>query len=108
MVLDEAHNIKNFRSQRWQTLLTFKTRARLLLTGTPPEQLDRVVVLLFFLMPSESTETGIGGFADLKNSLIGFEGLWSKFLSMAEIRWTRKSRLSPNFTRSCVHIFFAV
>lgn len=67
MVLDEAHNIKNFRSQRWQTLLTFKTRARLLLTGTPLQNnLTELWSLLFFLMPSESTENGIGGFADLK------------------------------------------
>jgi len=35
LVLDEAQNIKNFRSQRWQTLLHFKSRRRLLLTGTP-------------------------------------------------------------------------
>ena len=67
MVLDEAHNIKNFRSQRWQTLLTFKTRARLLLTGTPLQNnLTELWSLLFFLMPSDSTENGIGGFADLK------------------------------------------
>jgi SNF2 family DNA or RNA helicase len=33
MVLDEAQNIKNFRSQRWQTLLRFNTKNRLLLTG---------------------------------------------------------------------------
>lgn len=30
-----AHNIKNFKSQRWQTLLNFRTHRRLLLTGTP-------------------------------------------------------------------------
>ena len=35
LVLDEAQNIKNFRSQRWQTLLHFKSQRRLLLTGTP-------------------------------------------------------------------------
>ena len=35
MILDEAHHIKNFRSQRWQTLLGFNTHSRLLLTGTP-------------------------------------------------------------------------
>ncbi|KAI9771177.1 MAG: swr1 complex component [Geoglossum simile] len=67
MILDEAHNIKNFRSQRWQTLLTFKTRARLLLTGTPLQNnLTELWSLLFFLMPSDSTESGIPGFADLK------------------------------------------
>eukprot|EP01035_Chromulina_nebulosa_P018152 gene18152-23806_t len=33
MILDEAHNIKNFKSQRWQTLLNFNTQRRLLLTA---------------------------------------------------------------------------
>lgn len=31
----EAQNIKNFQSQRWQTLINFNTQRRLLLTGTP-------------------------------------------------------------------------
>ncbi|KAL8782642.1 MAG: hypothetical protein Q9213_005229 [Squamulea squamosa] len=67
MVLDEAHNIKNFRSKRWQTLLTFNTRARLLLTGTPLQNnLTELWSLLFFLMPADSAGTGIGGFADLQ------------------------------------------
>ena len=67
MILDEAHNIKNFQSLRWQTLLTFRTRARLLLTGTPLQNnLTELWSLLFFLMPADSTETGIGGFADLQ------------------------------------------
>ena len=35
LILDEAHNIKNFQSQRWQTLINFNTQRRLLLTGTP-------------------------------------------------------------------------
>lgn len=67
MVLDEAHNIKNFRSQRWQTLLLFKTRSRLLLTGTPLQNnLTELWSLLFFLMPIDSNEKGISGFADLQ------------------------------------------
>ncbi|KAL8651867.1 MAG: hypothetical protein Q9226_004511 [Calogaya cf. arnoldii] len=67
MVLDEAHNIKNFRSKRWQTLLTFNTRARLLLTGTPLQNnLTELWSLLFFLMPADSAGTGIAGFADLQ------------------------------------------
>ncbi|KAL9601814.1 MAG: hypothetical protein Q9219_002304 [cf. Caloplaca sp. 3 TL-2023] len=67
MVLDEAHNIKNFRSKRWQTLLTFNTRARLLLTGTPLQNnLTELWSLLFFLMPADSPDTGMGGFADLQ------------------------------------------
>lgn len=68
LVLDEAHNIKNFRSQRWQTLLHFRTRARLLLTGTPLQNnLTELWSLLFFLMPSDSTETGIAGFTGLQD-----------------------------------------
>lgn len=68
MILDEAHNIKNFRSQRWQALLTFRTRARLLLTGTPLQNnLTELWSLLFFLMPSDSDEEGMEAFADLRN-----------------------------------------
>lgn len=64
MILDEAHNIKNFKSQRWQTLLGFNTRARLLLTGTPLQNnLTELWSLLFFLMPAQN---GVGGFADLQ------------------------------------------
>lgn len=33
LILDEAHMIKNWRSQRWQTLLNFQSKRRLLLTG---------------------------------------------------------------------------
>lgn len=67
MVLDEAHNIKNFRSKRWQILLTFNTRARLLLTGTPLQNnLTELWSLLFFLMPADSSGNGLGGFADLQ------------------------------------------
>lgn len=67
MILDEAHNIKNFQSQRWQAMLTFNTRARLLLTGTPLQNnLTELWSLLYFLMPSDGTEQGVGGFANLK------------------------------------------
>ncbi|KAH3766640.1 swr1 complex snf2 family dna-dependent atpase [Pelomyxa schiedti] len=52
MILDEAQNIKNFRSQRWQTLLNFNTRRRLLLTGTPLQNsLIELWSLMHFLMP---------------------------------------------------------
>jgi len=68
MILDEAHNIKNFRSQRWQALLTFRTRARLLLTGTPLQNnLTELWSLLFFLMPSDGKGAGVEGFADLRD-----------------------------------------
>ena len=56
-ILDEAHNIKNFRSQKWQTLISFNTRARLLLTGTPLQNsLEELWSLMFFLMPSAENE----------------------------------------------------
>ncbi len=34
LILDEAHMIKNWKSQRWQTLLRFNSKRRLLITGT--------------------------------------------------------------------------
>ena len=68
MILDEAHNIKNFQSLRWQTLLTFRTRARLLLTGTPLQNnLTELWSLLYFLMPSDNSGAGIAGFTNLED-----------------------------------------
>lgn len=50
MVLDEAHNIRNFNSQRFQNLIKLKTRARVLLTGTPLQNsLTELWSLLTFL-----------------------------------------------------------
>ena len=52
LILDEAHMIKNWRSKRWQTLLNFNTRRRLLITGTPLQNdLMELWSLLHFLMP---------------------------------------------------------
>jgi len=52
MILDEAHHIKNFKSQRWTTLLSFKSKRRLLLTGTPLQNnLMELWSLMHFLMP---------------------------------------------------------
>ncbi|KAG0065890.1 swr1 complex component [Linnemannia elongata] len=47
LILDEAHNIKNFRSQRWQTLMELWS-------------------LLYFLMPNGVSETMPVGFANQK------------------------------------------
>ncbi|KAN0122280.1 SNF2 family N-terminal domain containing protein [Hyaloscypha variabilis] len=67
MILDEAHNIKNFESQRWQVMLKFNTRARLLLTGTPLQNnLTELWSLLYFLMPEERQQEGVSGFASLQ------------------------------------------
>ena len=69
LVLDEAHHIKNFRSQRWQTLLGFNSQRRLLLTGTPLQNnLMDLWSLMYFLMPHGVTELpGGGAFANMKD-----------------------------------------
>lgn len=52
LILDEAQNIKNFKSQKWQVMLSFNTERRLLLTGTPLQNnLMELWSLLHFLMP---------------------------------------------------------
>ncbi|KAK5938747.1 swr1 complex component [Knufia obscura] len=67
MILDEAHNIKNFRSERWQTMMTFNTRARLLLTGTPLQNnLTELWSLLFFLHYGQEQEGEDDAFAGLQ------------------------------------------
>ncbi|KAL9537738.1 hypothetical protein MBANPS3_011512 [Mucor bainieri] len=67
LILDEAHHIKNFRSQRWQVLLNFNSRRRLLLTGTPLQNnLMELWSLLYFLMPNGVSQDMPIGFANLK------------------------------------------
>ncbi|KAI4341266.1 hypothetical protein MLD38_026008 [Melastoma candidum] len=52
LILDEAHLIKNWKSQRWQTLLNFHSKRRILLTGTPLlNDLMELWSLMHFLMP---------------------------------------------------------
>uniref|UniRef100_A0A0K0G120 E1A-binding protein p400 (inferred by orthology to a human protein) n=1 Tax=Strongyloides venezuelensis TaxID=75913 RepID=A0A0K0G120_STRVS len=53
LILDEAHTIKNFKSQAWQKLVNLKSMNRLLLTGTPLQNdLMELHSLLKFLMPT--------------------------------------------------------
>ncbi|KAJ2624417.1 swr1 complex component [Coemansia spiralis] len=73
MILDEAQAIKNFRSQRWQTLLGFRSASRLLLTGTPLQNsLVELWSLMYFLMPEQ---LGIGDDNGGDGDNIGFAGL---------------------------------
>ena len=52
IILFQAQNIKNFKSQRWQALLNFNSQRRLLLTGTPLQNnLMELWSLMHFLMP---------------------------------------------------------
>ncbi|KAJ2080947.1 putative DNA helicase ino80 [Coemansia sp. RSA 988] len=53
MVLDEAQAIKSSASTRWKTLLGFRCRNRLLLTGTPIQNsMQELWALLHFIMPT--------------------------------------------------------
>ncbi|KAI0704996.1 SNF2 family N-terminal domain-containing protein [Cerioporus squamosus] len=53
-VFDEGHVLKNFQSQRYQALLRYKSRWRLLLTGTPLQNnLQELVSLMNFILPDQ-------------------------------------------------------
>ncbi|EJF65407.1 hypothetical protein DICSQDRAFT_51421 [Dichomitus squalens LYAD-421 SS1] len=53
-VYDEGHVLKNFQSQRYQALLRYKARWRLLLTGTPLQNnLQELVSLMNFILPDQ-------------------------------------------------------
>lgn len=53
MILDEAQAIKSSMSRRWKTLLSFRARNRLLLTGTPIQNsMQELWALLHFIMPT--------------------------------------------------------
>jgi len=73
LVLDEAHQIKNYKSARWQTLLKFNTQDRLLLTGTPLQNnMLELWSLLHFLMPNvfESQSEFVEWFENPVNGMI--------------------------------------
>ncbi|OLY83311.1 Helicase SWR1 [Smittium mucronatum] len=73
LVLDEAHNIKNFKSKRWQSLMTIKSSNRLLLTGTPLQNnLSELWSLLYFLLPQKD-KGGSDGLDETPNLFAGLE-----------------------------------
>ena len=52
MILDEAQSIKNNKSKRWNTLLSYKCPSRWLLSGTPIQNnMTELWSLLHFIMP---------------------------------------------------------
>ncbi|ESK97246.1 helicase swr1 [Moniliophthora roreri MCA 2997] len=79
MILDEAHMIKNFKSQRWNILLMFRSFRRLLLTGTPLQNnLTELWALLQFLMSGAN-------FANLKEFGEWFSNPLEKAIEMGNI-----------------------
>ncbi|EPY21362.1 helicase [Strigomonas culicis] len=55
LVLDEAHQVKNFMSKKWQSLFDLQAQYRLLLTGTPLQNSIMELWSLFhFLLPFAS------------------------------------------------------
>lgn len=57
IVFDEGHVLKNFQSQRYQALLKFEAKWRLLLTGTPLQNnLQELVSLMNFILPGMLSE----------------------------------------------------
>lgn len=79
MILDEAHMIKNFKSQRWNILLMFRSFRRLLLTGTPLQNnLTELWALLQFLMSGTN-------FANLKEFGDWFANPLEKAIEMGTV-----------------------
>ncbi|KAF9448264.1 hypothetical protein P691DRAFT_781222 [Macrolepiota fuliginosa MF-IS2] len=79
MILDEAHMIKNFKSQRWNILLMFRSFRRLLLTGTPLQNnLTELWALLQFLMSGSN-------FANLKEFGDWFSNPLEKAIEMGNV-----------------------
>ncbi|THH18686.1 hypothetical protein EW146_g2357 [Bondarzewia mesenterica] len=79
MILDEAHMIKNFKSQRWNILLMFRSFRRLLLTGTPLQNnLTELWALLQFLMSGTN-------FANLKEFGEWFSNPLEKAIEMGNV-----------------------
>ena len=85
MILDEAHMIKNFKSQRWNILLMFRSYRRLLLTGTPLQNnLTELWALLQFLM-SGANFANLKEFGDWFSSTFS-PSLLTLFLHLKNLR----------------------
>ncbi|EMD33225.1 hypothetical protein CERSUDRAFT_108387 [Gelatoporia subvermispora B] len=92
MILDEAHMIKNFKSQRWNTLLMFRSFRRLLLTGTPLQNnLTELWALLQFLMSGTN-------FANLKEFGDWFSNPVEKAIEMGNIDDETQQRVAKLHT----------
>jgi SWI/SNF-related matrix-associated actin-dependent regulator 1 of chromatin subfamily A len=71
LVLDEAQNIKNGSSLRFQTLFKIKAKNKLLLTGTPLQNnLQELWALLHFLMSDEFEKLKIENYTEVFRDFI--------------------------------------
>ncbi|EAU91697.2 helicase SWR1 [Coprinopsis cinerea okayama7 len=92
LILDEAHMIKNFRSQRWNVLLMFRSFRRLLLTGTPLQNnLTELWSLLQFLMSGSD-------FANLKEFGDWFSNPLEKAIEHGDVDEETMQRVSKLHT----------
>ncbi|KDQ57509.1 hypothetical protein JAAARDRAFT_130772 [Jaapia argillacea MUCL 33604] len=91
-VFDEGHVLKNFQSQRYQALLKYGSKWRLLLTGTPLQNnLQELVSLMNFILPDQ--------FADSMDSLRAiFKAKGdSKVTMLAQERVSRAKKMMTPF-----------
>ena len=82
MVVDEGHLLKNAKGLRYKNLNRFKTRHRLLLTGTPVQNTPKeLMALLCFLVPLFSQKAGDFG---EDGEFDGGEGMLQHFVQLEE------------------------
>ncbi|KAF7361843.1 ATP-dependent helicase fft2 [Mycena venus] len=89
-VFDEGHVLKNFQSQRYQTLLKFGSKWRLLLTGTPLQNnLQELVSLMNFILPEQ--------FSEAMDSLRAIFKVNSKVSLLSQERVSRAKKMMTPF-----------
>ncbi|PFH51523.1 hypothetical protein AMATHDRAFT_58959 [Amanita thiersii Skay4041] len=91
-VYDEGHVLKNFQSQRYQSLLRFGSRWRLLLTGTPLQNnLQELVSLMNFILPNHFADS-----IDSLRAIFKVKGD-SKITLLAQERVSRAKKMMTPF-----------
>lgn len=91
-VFDEGHVLKNFQSQRYQALMKFRGRWRLLLTGTPLQNnLQELVSLMNFILPDQ-----FAGSLDSLRAIFKTKGD-SKVTLLAQERVSRAKKMMTPF-----------